>query len=126
MAVPCLCAVSLAVGFGAHSLVSGVRDAAAPAVPHAPVTATTTIPVTTTPPAPAPDRRTISIAAVGDTMLGSPPQLPPSPGTYLAAMRADLRGTPRRSRTWRWMPAPTSSSAPARTFCGGWRSTAAA
>src|SRR5690242_9882430 len=47
--------------------------------------------VTTTPPAPAPDRRTISIAAVGDTMLGSTPQLPPSPGTYLAAMRADLR-----------------------------------
>jgi hypothetical protein len=92
MAVPCLRAVCLAVGFGAHSLVSGVRDAAAPAVPHAPVTATTTIPVTTTPPAPAPDRRTISIAAVGDTMLGSTPQLPPSPGTYLAAMRADLRG----------------------------------
>ena len=92
MAVPCLCAVSLAVGYGAHSLVSGARDAAAPAVPHAPVTATTAIPVTTTTPAPAPDRRTISIAAVGDTMLGSTPQLPPSPGTYLAAMRADLHG----------------------------------
>ena len=59
---------------------------------HTTVTVTTTTPVTTTPPAPPPDRRTISIAAVGDTMLGSTPQLPPSPGTYLAAMRADLQG----------------------------------
>jgi poly-gamma-glutamate capsule biosynthesis protein CapA/YwtB (metallophosphatase superfamily) len=46
---------------------------------------------TTTTTAPPPDPRTISIAAVGDTMLGSAPQLPPSPSTYLAAMRADLR-----------------------------------
>ena len=92
MAVLCLCAVSLAAGYGAHSLVSGGRHAAAQPVSHTTVTVTTTTPVTTTPPAPPPDRRTISIAAVGDTMLGSTPELPPSPGTYLAAMRADLRG----------------------------------
>ena len=92
MAVLCLCAVSLAAGYGAHSPVSGGGHAGAPPVSHTTVTVTTTTPVTTTPLAPAPDRRTISIAAVGDTMLGSTPQLPPSPGTYLAAMRADLHG----------------------------------
>ena len=91
-AVLCLCAGCLAAGYGAHSLVSGGREAAAPPLSHTTVTVTTTTPVTTTPPAPKPDRRTISIAAVGDTMLGSTPELPPSPGTYLAAMRADLRG----------------------------------
>jgi len=90
-AVLWLCAVSLAAGYGAHSLVAGRGDAAAPPVSHTTVTVTTTTPVTTTPPAPPPDRRTISIAAVGDTMLGSTPRLPPSPSTYLAAMRADLR-----------------------------------
>jgi len=92
VAVLCLCAGPLAAGYGAHSLVSGGRHAAAQPVSHTTVTVTTTTPVTTTPPAPPPDRRTISIAAVGDTMLGSTPDLPPSPGTYLAAMRADLHG----------------------------------
>ena len=91
-AVLCLCAVSLAAGYGAHSLVAGRGDAAAPPVSHTTVTVTSTTPVTTTPPAPPPDRRTISIAAVGDTMLGSTPRLPPAPGTYLTAMRADLQG----------------------------------
>jgi len=90
-AVLCLCAVSLAAGYGAHTLVSGGGDAAAPRVSHATITVTTTAPATTTPAPPPPDRHTISVAAVGDTMLGSTPDLPPSPGTYLAAMRADLR-----------------------------------
>jgi len=88
-AVLCLCAASLAAGYGAHAVVSG-RDSAAPAAPHPTTTVTVTTATTTAPPPPPPDPRTISIAAVGDTMLGSTPNLPPSPSTYLAAMRADL------------------------------------
>ena len=34
----------------------------------------------------------LRIAAVGDTMLGSTPTLPPSPDTYFAAVRSELRG----------------------------------
>ena len=89
-AVVCLCVASLAAGYGAHAVVSG-RDPAAPAAAHPTTTVTvTTETTTTTPPPPPPDPRTVSIAAVGDTMLGSTPELPPSPSTYLAAMRADL------------------------------------
>jgi poly-gamma-glutamate capsule biosynthesis protein CapA/YwtB (metallophosphatase superfamily) len=33
----------------------------------------------------------VTIVAVGDTMLGSTPTLPPSPGTYLDAVRSHLR-----------------------------------
>jgi hypothetical protein len=32
----------------------------------------------------------VTIAAVGDTMLGSTPDLPPHPGTYLAAVKREL------------------------------------
>ncbi len=85
----CLCVASPAAGYGAHAVVSG-RDSAAPAATHPTTTVTVTTATTTTPPPPPPDPRTISIAAVGDTMLGSTPELPPSPSTYLAAMRADL------------------------------------
>jgi poly-gamma-glutamate capsule biosynthesis protein CapA/YwtB (metallophosphatase superfamily) len=57
---------------------------------------TTTVTVTKTSPppkpSPPPDRRTLSVAAVGDTMLGSTPALPPSPSAYLAAMHAELQG----------------------------------
>jgi poly-gamma-glutamate capsule biosynthesis protein CapA/YwtB (metallophosphatase superfamily) len=92
MAVLCLCAASLAAGYGAHALVSGPGHTAAPA----PGTPTTTVTVTASSPkpkpSPPPDRRTLAIAAVGDTMLGSTPDLPPSPSAYLAAMHADLRG----------------------------------
>ncbi|HXY72464.1 MAG TPA: CapA family protein [Actinomycetota bacterium] len=35
--------------------------------------------------------RTVTIAAVGDTMLGNTPDLPPSPSTYLSAIRSALR-----------------------------------
>ena len=35
--------------------------------------------------------RTVTIAAVGDTMLGSTPVLPASPATYLSAVRSALR-----------------------------------
>ena len=91
-AVLCLCAASLAAGYGAHALVSGPGDAAAPrrGAPTTTVTVTKTSPHPKPPPPP--DPRTLSIAAVGDTMLGSTPDLPPSPSAYLAAMRADLQG----------------------------------
>ncbi len=87
----CLCAASVAAGYGAHTLVSG-RELAAPAPQRPAPTTTVTVTTTTAPAPPPPDPRTISIAAVGDTMLGDTPALPPSPSTYLAAMRADLRG----------------------------------
>jgi poly-gamma-glutamate capsule biosynthesis protein CapA/YwtB (metallophosphatase superfamily) len=90
--VLCLCAASLAAGYGAHAVVSASGGSAA-APPAQRVPGTTTVTVTTIPPpSPPPGPRTVSIAAVGDTMLGSTPQLPASPSTYLAAMRADLRG----------------------------------
>jgi poly-gamma-glutamate capsule biosynthesis protein CapA/YwtB (metallophosphatase superfamily) len=79
----------VAGGYGAHALVSGPDSAASVATHTVPAT-TLTVTTTAPPPPPPPDRRTVSIAAVGDTMLGSTPELPPSPGTYLAAMRADL------------------------------------
>jgi hypothetical protein len=49
-------------------------------------TATTTTPADTRP------HGTVTIAAVGDTMLGTTPTLPPSPDSYLARMRPALRG----------------------------------
>jgi Bacterial capsule synthesis protein PGA_cap len=88
-AVLCLCAASLTAGYGAHALIPGRADSAAPPLTHR-LPATTTVTVTTPPPSPPPDPRTISIAAVGDTMFGSTPELPSSPSAYLAAMRADL------------------------------------
>ena len=55
-----------------------------------PPTSTATATTTTEP-----DTRphgTVTIAAVGDTMLGTTPTLPPSPDTYLARMRRALTG----------------------------------
>lgn len=72
-------------------MVSGRGSAARPPTRTVAPATTVTVTTTTAPAAPRPDPRTISIAAVGDTMLGSTPELPPSPSTYLAAMRADLR-----------------------------------
>jgi poly-gamma-glutamate capsule biosynthesis protein CapA/YwtB (metallophosphatase superfamily) len=89
-----LSAVSLAAGYVAHTLVDAGDDSPA-AARSDPVTATTVVTTTvstpTTRPAPAAPR-VVAIAAVGDTMLGSTPTLPPSPGTYLSAMRSELRG----------------------------------
>jgi poly-gamma-glutamate capsule biosynthesis protein CapA/YwtB (metallophosphatase superfamily) len=88
-AVLALCGASLAAGYGSHAMVSRRNSAALVPSPHAPAPVLTV--TTTPPPPPPPDPRTISIAAVGDTMLGSTPELPPSPSTYLAAMRGNLR-----------------------------------
>ncbi len=88
-------ASSVAFGYAAHGVVRHVhhgRHAAAPRTgTPAPTTAVKTQPATThaTPP---PDRRTLTVTAVGDTMLGATPVLPPSPATYFSAVRGQLHG----------------------------------
>jgi hypothetical protein len=85
--------VSVAFGYAAHGLVRHAHhhtrsEAVAlppPSTPAAPSPATT-------PPLPAPDRRAVTITAVGDTMLGSTPALPPSADTYFAGVRSELHG----------------------------------
>ena len=44
------------------------------------------------PPPPKPAGDGISIAAVGDTMLGNTPELPPEPATYLDPVKGELKG----------------------------------
>jgi hypothetical protein len=88
-----LCATALATGYVAHTLLrGGGGPAAAPPAPGTPG-GTDTDPHSETPPPPPPvDHRVVRIAAVGDTMLGSTPTLPPSPATYFAGVRDELRG----------------------------------
>ena len=86
-------AVALAAIAGAAVAVTlaGRGGAAAQGPPPrhpAPGARTGTGGTSTTPPAP---RRGITIAAVGDTMLGSTPVLPPDPASYLAPVRGALR-----------------------------------
>jgi poly-gamma-glutamate capsule biosynthesis protein CapA/YwtB (metallophosphatase superfamily) len=52
-------------------------------------TSTTSSPASTTAP---PPTGTVSLAAVGDTMLGNTPALPPDPGSYLDGVRSALAG----------------------------------
>ena len=52
----------------------------------------TSTPTTTPPPTTQAPHGTVTIAAVGDTMLGMTPTLPASPGTYLGQMRSSLQG----------------------------------
>ncbi|MDQ8045731.1 MAG: CapA family protein [Patulibacter sp.] len=82
-----------------------VLTTAGAAAAQAPVPGTTTppaatTPATTPPPSPSPsasaskpashaDRR-VTITAVGDTMLGNTPQLPPAPYRYLSAVKDEL------------------------------------
>jgi hypothetical protein len=86
--------VSVAFGYAAHGVMRHVRHghhAAAPAPPRGEKKVASKRHVHTQAPPP-PDRRTITVAAVGDTMLGSTPELPPSPQTYFAAVASELRG----------------------------------
>jgi poly-gamma-glutamate capsule biosynthesis protein CapA/YwtB (metallophosphatase superfamily) len=90
-----LCAVSLAAGYAAHGIVRHARHAhhAVQAPPHgAKKTASTKTAATRRAKAPPPVRRAITITAVGDTMLGSTPTLPPSPATYFSAVSSELHG----------------------------------
>jgi hypothetical protein len=72
--------------------VAGGLPGAPPTSPSRSRTTSTATPTTTeavaTPPPPA---GTVTIAAVGDTMLGNTPTLPPDPDAYLDAVDADLR-----------------------------------
>jgi hypothetical protein len=89
-------ALAVAVAAGAAAAVgvssSPGRDARTGSDGTRPPTSTGTATTTT---ATEPETRphgTVSIAAVGDTMLGTTPTLPPSPDTYLARMRSALTG----------------------------------
>jgi poly-gamma-glutamate capsule biosynthesis protein CapA/YwtB (metallophosphatase superfamily) len=89
-------AVALIAGFAAAVALSTGSDGNAEAAPPgssegAHTAASTGRRATTSTPAPVP-RGTVTIAAVGDTMLGNTPTLPPSPGTYLSQMRSALAG----------------------------------
>src|SRR5512146_332657 len=67
-------------------------DPAAAAAAGGAVSAAIAGPALVTSPAPP---ATVTLTAVGDTMLGSTPDLPPSPGTYLSAVKPVLtRGAP--------------------------------
>jgi capsule synthesis protein PGA_cap len=86
-------AVSIAAGYAAHGIVRHVRHGHPAAAPPArDITRPRHRRHVHPKPPPPPDRRTLSITAVGDTMLGSTPELPPSPSTYLSAVRGELRG----------------------------------
>ena len=88
-----MCVLAVAAGYVAHSLVRGAGSSVAADPPGGHTGGGGSAPRTQAPPPPTEvDRRVLRIAAVGDTMLGSTPTLPPSPGTYFAAVRAELRG----------------------------------
>jgi hypothetical protein len=87
-----LCALAVAAGYGAHSLVRGAASPVADPPGAHTVGGVSTPQTHTRPPPTKVDRRVLRIAAVGDTMLGSTPTLPPAPQTYFAAVRAELRG----------------------------------
>jgi Bacterial capsule synthesis protein PGA_cap len=91
-------AISVAFGYAAHGLVRHAhhgRDAAAPPPHGAKKTSAGKTRVATThptAPSPPPAGRTLTVTAVGDTMLGSTPELPPSPSTYFSGVRSLLGG----------------------------------
>jgi Bacterial capsule synthesis protein PGA_cap len=88
-----LCVLAFASGYVAHGVVRHVRSHhAAAAHTGGATTGGGTTTATSAGRPPAKRRPPITIAAVGDTMLGSTPELPPSPGTYLSAVRSRLRG----------------------------------
>ena len=76
----------LLLAFGVVTVTTGaaqhlLRSTPAAALPHRQThTTTTTVPV-----------RTVTMSFVGDTDLGSTPQLPPNAGSYLTPVRAALR-----------------------------------
>jgi poly-gamma-glutamate capsule biosynthesis protein CapA/YwtB (metallophosphatase superfamily) len=93
-AVLVLAGLSFAAGYVAHKVVGSSEGAVTAATsPHGTGAGTTSVPRSTGPSsAPAADHRVVEIAAVGDTMLGMTPLVPPSPATYLGAVRSELHG----------------------------------
>jgi hypothetical protein len=71
---------------------SSARTAAPPNTPHvttgAPSPAGSSNPTTSPPP----PNTTVTISAVGDTMMGNTPMLPPDPGSYFSAVSSLLQG----------------------------------
>jgi poly-gamma-glutamate capsule biosynthesis protein CapA/YwtB (metallophosphatase superfamily) len=84
-------AVTLAVVAGLAALLGSACSTPAPPAPKPARASTRPVPRATAqasqPPAPA---SSVTIAAVGDTMLGNTPDLPPDPGTYLDAVDRTL------------------------------------
>jgi Bacterial capsule synthesis protein PGA_cap len=93
MAVAALLIAAAAAGAAVAVELAGRSGAAAqgPSAHHPGTDTRTGTSGTTRAPAPPAPRRGITIAAVGDTMLGSTPVLPPDPATYLASVRGALR-----------------------------------
>jgi len=87
-------ALSVAFGYAAHGLVRHVRHGhhTASPPPHGARKTAARKRAHVKAPSPPPDRRTLTVAAVGDTMLGSTSELPPSPSTYFSAVRGELHG----------------------------------
>lgn len=89
LAVAVVAGVAAALGLSSPADRGG-RSGAAGSLPrtssNAATTATSTEPPDTTP------HGTVTFAAVGDTMLGTTPTLPASPGTYLSSVRSALTG----------------------------------
>jgi len=89
LAVALLVVAGIAAAVGVSSPPDrGGRSGAGGSLPR---TSTGTVTTTTTHPDTRP-HGTVTIAAVGDTMLGTTPTLPASPATYLAPMRSALAG----------------------------------
>jgi poly-gamma-glutamate capsule biosynthesis protein CapA/YwtB (metallophosphatase superfamily) len=87
LAVVVAAGVAAAVGISSRS--GGEADSGGSAGTHP---RTSTPSTTSPPPTTQTPHGTVTIAAVGDTMLGTTPTLAPSPGTYLGRMRAALTG----------------------------------
>ena len=87
LALAVVVAAGVAAAAGVSSRSGGEADSGASGT-HPP----TSTPSTSPPPTTREPHGTVTIAAVGDTMLGITPTLAPSPGTYLGRMRAALAG----------------------------------
>jgi hypothetical protein len=83
--------VAVVVGVAAAAALSSGSGSGAQSGSSGPRSHTST-PTTTPPPTTQVPHGTVTIAAVGDTMLGMTPTLPASPGTYLGQMRSSLQG----------------------------------
>ena len=86
LALAVVVAAGVAAAAGVSSRSGGEADSGGASGTHPP----TSTPSTSPPPTTREPHGTVTIAAVGDTMLGITPTLAPSPGTYLGRMRAAL------------------------------------
>jgi poly-gamma-glutamate capsule biosynthesis protein CapA/YwtB (metallophosphatase superfamily) len=89
-------AVLGSAGYAIAARTGGRHHPAAAAGSTRPPSSSSPPPASSTAPPPVHRKRrpagTVTLSAVGDTMLGSTPTLPPDPGSYLAGVRSQLRG----------------------------------